>query len=54
MADNGSNKPKKPPRGYGKRPFWQWVLIYIVIAVIVYGLIYLIFFHHGGSGSSGY
>lgn len=26
--------------GYGKRPLWQWVVIYIVIAGIVYGLIY--------------
>lgn len=44
----------KPSKGYGKRPIWQWVLIYIVAAVIVYGLIYLIFFNGGdGSGSSG-
>lgn len=26
--------------GYGKRPLWQWILIYVVIGVIVYGLIY--------------
>lgn len=25
---------------YGKRPTWQWVLIYLVIAVVVYGLVY--------------
>lgn len=25
---------------YGKRPLWQWVLIYVVIGAIVYGLIY--------------
>lgn len=25
---------------YNKRPLWQWVLIYVVIAVVVYGLIY--------------
>ncbi|HSW37677.1 MAG TPA: hypothetical protein VLG37_04910 [Candidatus Saccharimonadales bacterium] len=37
------------PKGYGKRPMWQWVLLYIFIAVIVYGLIYLIFLR-GGSG----
>lgn len=29
-------------RGY-KRPVWQWVLIYVVIAAILYGLIYLLF-----------
>lgn len=26
--------------GYGKRPIWQWVLIYLVIGGVVYGLIY--------------
>lgn len=41
-------------KGYGKRPAWQWVVIYLIIAVIVYGLVYLIFFHKGGStGRSG-
>lgn len=25
---------------YGKRPLWQWILIYVVIGAIVYGLIY--------------
>lgn len=27
-------------KGYGKRPVWQWVLIYLVVGAIVYGLIY--------------
>lgn len=40
----------KPGR-YGKRPVWQWVVIYVVLAVIVYGIIYLIWFHKGSSGS---
>ena len=26
--------------GYGKRPLWHWLVIYAVIAVIVYGLFY--------------
>lgn len=26
--------------GYGKRPMWQWVLIYLVVGGLVYGLIY--------------
>jgi plastocyanin len=26
--------------GYRKRPLWQWILIYVVIAAVVYGLIY--------------
>jgi flagellar basal body-associated protein FliL len=46
---------QQPSKGYGKRPMWQWVLIYLIIAIIVYGLIYLIFFHKSGStGGSGY
>ncbi len=31
--------------GYGKRPLWQWILLYIVIGLIAYGLIYFIFFY---------
>lgn len=27
-------------KGYGKRPLWQWILIYVVIGAIVYGVIY--------------
>lgn len=26
--------------GYGKRPLWQWVVIYGVVGLIVYGLVY--------------
>lgn len=26
--------------GYGKRPFWQWLLLYIIIGGIVYAIIY--------------
>jgi len=26
--------------GYGKKPLWQWILLYIIIAAVVYGLIY--------------
>ncbi len=46
----------KSTGSYGKRPKWQWVVIYLVVAVVVYGLIYFIFMHHSSSsgGSSGY
>ncbi len=56
MADNDNQQTKKTTKAYGKRPVWQWVLIYLVIAVIVYGLIYYIFINggdDGGSSSSG-
>lgn len=26
--------------GYGKRPLWQWAVIYLVVAAVVYGLVY--------------
>ncbi len=26
--------------GYNKRPLWQWILLYVVIGAIVYGLFY--------------
>jgi len=36
--------------GYGKRPFWQWVIIYVVIGIIVYGIIYYLVFTNSGLG----
>lgn len=42
----------KPAKGYGKRPLWQWVLIYVVVAAVLYGVVYLVFFN-GGNGSGG-
>lgn len=26
--------------GYNKRPLWQWIALYVIIAILVYGLIY--------------
>jgi hypothetical protein len=37
-------------KGYGKRPIWQWVAIYLVAAIVIYGLIYFLFF----KGNLGY
>lgn len=51
-AAQTSQQPAKG--GYGKRPVWQWVVIYIVVAIVLYGLAYLIFFHKSGSTGSGY
>lgn len=36
-------------RGYG-RPLWQWIVIYAVIGLIIYGLIYYFIFA-GRSGT---
>lgn len=27
-------------KGYGKRPLWQWILIYVVVGGIIYGAVY--------------
>jgi Leucine-rich repeat (LRR) protein len=34
--------------GYGKRPLWQWILLYIIIAVVAYGLIYYFYIAKNG------
>ncbi len=54
--DDDSGADKKPAKTYGKRPVWQWVLIYVILAIVVYGLIYFVFIHKSGSsgGSFGY
>lgn len=54
MNDQGTKPEQKPTKGYGKRPIWQWVVLYFIIAVIVYGLIYVIFFRSGGGGGFSY
>lgn len=34
------NSYETPSGGYSKRPLWQWVAIYVVVAIVVYGLFY--------------
>jgi plastocyanin len=36
--------------GYGKRPVWQWVLLYVVIGGIVYAGVYYFIINKNGSG----
>ncbi|MFZ2125544.1 MAG: hypothetical protein WA087_03605 [Candidatus Saccharimonadales bacterium] len=40
---NTELKPKLEDDGYQKRPIWQWIALYIVVATVLYGIIYLIF-----------
>lgn len=40
MSDTSTQNSSGYGKGYGKRPMWQWILIYVVIGAIVYGLIY--------------
>ena len=38
--------------GYGKRPLWQWILLYLVIGVVVYSVVYYFILAKHQSGSS--
>lgn len=46
-----AKQPQKPQKSYGKRPVWQWVVIYLVVAAIVYFLIYWLFIRSSGGPS---
>jgi len=43
---------EKPSKDYGKRPLWQWILLYLVIGGIIYYLIY--YFATSSGGRFGY
>jgi preprotein translocase subunit SecG len=47
MAESRNEK-----RGYG-RSWKRWLLIYLAVAVVIYGLVYLIQQSGGGSGGGG-
>lgn len=51
--DSQDPQQNKKTSNYGRRPLWQWVLIYIIVAIILYGLIYLIFIRDSGGGGGG-
>jgi hypothetical protein len=53
MEDDKNKSSGKPGGNYGKRPTWQWILLYVIVAVVVYGLIYYFFIKDNGSGGSG-
>jgi plastocyanin len=35
---------------YGKRPLWQWILLYVVIGLVIYGAVYYFVLSKNGSG----
>lgn len=45
-----TSEPKNS--GYGKKSVWQWMIIYVVIGAIVYGLLYYFFFAKKGGYNS--
>ena len=34
--------------GYNKRPLWQWLIIYVILGAIIYGVIYYFFLNKSG------
>jgi len=38
---------------YGKRPLWQWIVLYLIIGGIVYAAIYFLFLNKGGGYNYG-
>lgn len=55
VQNSTPNSAPQTQKGYAKRPLWQWVVLYIVIAIILYGAVYLLFFSgHSATGTGGY
>lgn len=40
-------------KSYGKKPLWQWLLIYLVIGLIIYGAVYYFVFAKKGTYNYG-
>src|SRR5581483_1437082 len=56
MADeqsSGNYQSGEPTKryGYGKRPLWQWIVLYLLIGGIAYAVIYYVFFTKGSGYS---
>lgn len=39
-------------KGYGKRPLWQWILIYVVVGGLIYGAVYYFYLSKRGGYSA--
>jgi len=39
-------------KGYGKNPFWVWIIIYLVVAAVLYGAFYYLFLAKKGGYNS--
>ncbi|MBI3573006.1 MAG: hypothetical protein HY092_02285 [Candidatus Kerfeldbacteria bacterium] len=42
-----------PKKGYGKRPLWQWIVIYLVVGgILYYGIYYFAYAKKGASSTN--
>ncbi len=48
MEPQNNQAPAK--KGYGKRPLWQWILLYVVVGGLLYAAVYYLFLR----GNNGY
>lgn len=48
IEEKNSGEIKEYSKGYGKRPLWQWIVLYVVIGLVVYAAIYYFFFAKKG------
>lgn len=46
------DQPQQPSYSYIKRPLWQWILLYLVLGALVYGLVYYFVFAKKGYNPS--
>ena len=54
MEDSPQNqKTKKPAKSYGGRSKKQWIIIYLIVAIVVYFIIYWIWIRDTSGSSSG-
>src|SRR3989344_6838697 len=50
--------PQAPPNGpnqnysYGKKSIGRWIVIYLILAAIIYGLVYAFFFYKKNGGNN--
>jgi len=42
-------KESPQKKGYGKKSLKKWIVIYLVVGIVVYGLIYLVILAQDGS-----
>src|SRR5258706_2763927 len=48
MEEGQEKTEEKKSGGYGKRPLWQWIAIYAVVGIIIYGAAYYFLFSKKG------
>lgn len=53
MEPQTTQTPQKPGKGYGKHSVKFWVLVYVAVAIVVYGLIYYFFMRDSGNNGTG-